>query len=48
MPNPYAPMTPNDEISNTLLSGSLGQYFMNHSYKNSELDNLDNASEYDE
>ena len=41
-------MTPSGEISNTLLSGALGQYFMNHSYKSSELDNPENASEYDE
>ena len=41
-------MTPSGEISNTLLSGALGQYFMNHSYKSSELDNPENVSEYDE
>ena len=41
-------MTPSGEISNTLLSGALGQYFMNHSYKSSELDNPENAGEYDE
>ena len=46
LPNPTT-MTPSGEISNTLLSGALGQYFMNHSYKNSELDNPENASEYD-
>ena len=46
LPNPTT-MTPNGEISNTLLSGALGQYFMNASYKNSELDNPENASEYD-
>ena len=47
LPNPTT-MTPSGEISNTLLSGALGQYFMNHSYKSSELDNPENASEYDE
>ena len=52
LPNPHTrevstTMTPNGEISNTLLSGALGQYFMNHSYKSSELDNPENASEYD-
>ena len=46
LPNPST-MTPNGEISNTLLSGALGQYFMNASYKNSELDNPENVSEYD-
>ena len=40
-------MTPNGEISNTLLNGALGEYFMSQSYKSSELDNPENASEYD-
>ena len=49
MKNPHIEIsTPNAEISNSLLSGSLGQYFMNHSYKSSELDNPENASEYNE
>ena len=40
-------MTPNGEISNTLLSGALGQYFMNASYKNEATDNAaDNAGEW--
>ena len=48
MKNPHIEIsTPNAEISNSLLSGSLGQYFMNQSYKSSELDNPENASEYD-
>ena len=51
MPNPHTievstTMTPNGEISNTLLSGALGQYFMNASYKNEATDNPENASEW--
>jgi len=51
MPNPHTKevsttMTPNGEISNTLLSGALGQYFMNASYKNEATDNPENASEW--
>ena len=48
MKNPYITTPiPNDEISNAMLSSQAGQYFMNHSYKSSELDNPENASEYD-
>ena len=39
-------MTPSGEISNTLLSGALGQYFMNASYKNEATDNPENAGEW--
>ena len=51
MPNPHTievstTMTPNGEISNTLLSGALGQYFMNASYKNEATDNPENAGEW--
>ena len=45
LPNPTT-MTPSGEISNTLLSGALGQYFMNASYKNEATDNPENASEW--
>ena len=45
LPNPTT-MTPNGEISNTLLSGALGQYFMNASYKNEATDNPENAGEW--
>ena len=51
MPNPHiievsTTMTPSGEISNTLLSGALGQYFMNASYKNEATDNPENAGEW--
>tara|TARA_B100000214_G_scaffold100740_1_gene70328 strand:- start:93 stop:395 length:303 start_codon:yes stop_codon:yes gene_type:complete len=47
MKNPHITTPiPNDEISNAMLSSHVGQYFMNHSYKSSELDNPENASEY--
>ena len=37
-------MTPKGEISNTLLSGALGDWFMANSYKSVAEDNPDNAT----
>jgi len=47
MKNPHIEISPTAEISNAMLSSHVGQYFMNQSYKSSELDNPENASEYD-
>ena len=44
LPNPTT-MTPKGEISNTLLNGALGEYFMANSYKSVAEDNPENAQD---
>jgi len=50
LPNPHTrevstTMTPKGEISNTLLSGALGDWFMANSYKSVAEDNPENAQD---